>query len=49
MSLVHVRKWFSLKATALLRLGFYGLVLWAVAAMVVQWPGLKRYMKMRTM
>jgi hypothetical protein len=38
-----------LKATTLLRLGFYALVLGAVAATAVQWPEIQRYMKIRAM
>lgn len=38
-----------MKATTLLRLGFYGLVLGAVAATVAQWPEIQRYIKIRAM
>lgn len=38
-----------MKATTLLRLGFYGMVLGVVAATVVQWPEIQRYMKIRAM
>jgi hypothetical protein len=38
-----------MKATTLLRLGFYALVLGAAAATYVQLPELRRYLKMRTM
>ncbi len=38
-----------MKATTLLRLGFYGLAIGVVAATVVQWPEIQRYMKIRAM
>jgi hypothetical protein len=37
------------KATTLLRLGFYGLLLGAAAATYVQLPEIRRYLKMRAM
>ncbi len=38
-----------MKATTLLRLGFYVGVLGVVAATVVQWPEIQRYLKIRNM
>lgn len=38
-----------MKATTLLRLGFYGLLLGAAAATYVQLPEIRRYLKMRAM
>ncbi len=38
-----------MKATTLLRLGFYGLLVGAAAATYVQMPEIRRYLKMRAM
>jgi hypothetical protein len=38
-----------MKATTLLRLGFYALILGAAAATVVQLPEIRRYLNMRSM
>jgi hypothetical protein len=38
-----------MKATTLLRLGFYALALGVVAATVAQWPEIQRYMKIKAM
>lgn len=38
-----------MKATTLLRLGFYTMALGAVAATVAQWPEIQRYLKIRNM
>lgn len=38
-----------MKATTLLKLGFYGLLLGAAAAAYAQMPEIRRYLKMRNM
>lgn len=38
-----------MKATTLLKLGFYGLLLGAAAATYVQLPEIRRYLNMRAM